>query len=163
MRKAVFSQDEVYRYTLWREWGGMLEPGDRRYVNFICLNPSTATDTKDDNTIRRCTRFARLWGYTAMCVTNIFAFRSTDPVGLLTIPDPIGPLNNDYILEIASEASLVICAWSQHAGLNNRGPEVREMLEGWATPHYLKMSKTGHPYHPLYLPSDTKPVLWENI
>jgi hypothetical protein len=166
MRKAVFSQDEVYRYTLWREWGGMLAEPDCPYVNFICLNPSTATDTKDDNTMRKCIKFSRAWGYDAMCVTNIFAFRSTDPAGLLTTADPIGPLNNGYIYGVAKYAGLVIAAWSQHGGFLGRSTWVRQILRGFNRPiYYLRMGEGKHPepYHPLYLLDVTKPVLWENI
>ena len=45
----------MYRYTLERNW----EEGSGM-VNFIGLNPSTATDTEDDPTIRRCTSIAKI-------------------------------------------------------------------------------------------------------
>lgn len=46
---------------------------------FIGLNPSTADETQDDPTVRRCIRYAQSWGYGALYMTNIFAFRATDP------------------------------------------------------------------------------------
>jgi hypothetical protein len=44
---------------------------------FIGLNPSTADETNNDPTIRRCIGFAQTWGYGAVCVTNLFAYRAT--------------------------------------------------------------------------------------
>lgn len=46
---------------------------------FIGLNPSTADESKDDPTIRRCIRFAKDWGYGGLLMMNAFAFRATDP------------------------------------------------------------------------------------
>lgn len=71
---ARFSLCRRYRYDLWRRWD--ISKG---YAMFIGLNPSTADKTADDPTIRRCIGFARSWGYGALCMTNLFAFRATDP------------------------------------------------------------------------------------
>src|SRR5690348_9819680 len=89
--ETVFSQCRKYRYTLWRQWGDVrsgfameLWPADRadksrQYVQFIGLNPSTADETQDDPTVRRCIGFSKAWGYGALCMTNAFAWRDTDP------------------------------------------------------------------------------------
>lgn len=114
---ANFSRCRAYRYTLWRTWNtGLFTYAGKpdRYVNFICLNPSTADEVADDNTIRKCVKFAKTWGYPAMCVTNLFAYRSTDPEAMKLVAEPIGE-DNDYFLEnTAVNAALVIAAWSQH-------------------------------------------------
>lgn len=73
-RTATFCRRRIYRYTLWRRWSD-----GARYVNFICLNPSTADERTDDPTVRKCVKFARSWGYDALCITNLFAYRATDP------------------------------------------------------------------------------------
>mgnify|MGYP000880158315 CR=1 FL=1 len=85
---AGFSPDREFRYTLTRRWD------DRLLVNFLMLNPSTADENIEDPTIRRCMGFARDWGYGGLMVTNIFAYRSTDPKALYKVPDPTGPANN---------------------------------------------------------------------
>ncbi len=163
MRKAIFSPCEKYRYTLWREWHGLFGDSDFRYVNFICLNPSTATDTVDDRTIAKCTKLGKMWGYDALCVTNIFAYRSTNPLALLELDDPIGPDNDKHILGIAAGASLIIAAWSQHSVLLERGAHVRQLLKLARQPvFYLEMGAKG-PKHPLYLREDIKPVLWQSL
>ena len=56
---AVFSTCERYRYKLWRVWDPDRPLG---CVMFLMLNPSTATATEDDPTIRRCIGYARSWG-----------------------------------------------------------------------------------------------------
>ena len=48
---CAFSPDRRYRYALWRHWGATEVP---RYLMVVGLNPSTADETKDDPTIRRC-------------------------------------------------------------------------------------------------------------
>ena len=155
---ATFSPCRKYRYTLWRTWPRMLGhlPG---YVNFICLNPSTADETTDDNTIRKCVKFAKAWGYGAMCVTNLFAWRSTNRQVLKTLFDPIGPENDWHLVNIANNADLVVAAWSQDGGLFARSAYVRSMVE--KPIHILRMGKS-EPWHPLYLPDITRPTLWTN-
>src|ERR1700744_1291942 len=66
-----------HRFTLMRNWMGSGE-----IVNFVMLNPSTADDKFDDPTIRKCCGFAKRWGYSGIIVTNLFAFRATDPKDL---------------------------------------------------------------------------------
>lgn len=161
---AIFSQDRIYRYTLWRNWSvGLFTPTGKpeRYVNFICLNPSTADAIQDDNTIRKCVKFAKTWGFGAMCVTNLFAYRSTDPKAMMLVDEPIGSENDYYLENIAKNADLVIAAWSQHGNHRNRATEVKANLTG-VDMCYLRMGKgkDPQPWHPLYLPDVTKPVQW---
>ena len=87
-RKTRFSPCRRYRYTLWRDWNPLLP--DNVYAMFIGLNPSTADETNDDPTIRRCINFAKSWGCDSFCMTNIFAFRATDPKVMIAEPEPVG-------------------------------------------------------------------------
>lgn len=73
MRETIFSPCRKYRYTLWRTFS-LFELGDGRltaahqpFVQFIGLNPSTADETNDDPTIRRCVGYAKTWGFGALC------------------------------------------------------------------------------------------------
>ena len=70
--RAIFDRTGMYRYSLWREWYADSPP-----VAFIMLNPSTADDRKDDPTIRRSIGFAHAWGFGALEVVNLFAYRAT--------------------------------------------------------------------------------------
>ena len=104
-----------HRYVLRREWLGA-----GGSVNFIMCNPSTADDQRDDATIRRCVGFAKLWGYTRLVVTNLYAFRATDPKDLraLATKDPDcaigGRENAEHIQREAAGASAIICAWGDN-------------------------------------------------
>ena len=77
LSEAVISQDERHRYSLTRRWGD-----GPRVCCWIMLNPSTADATTDDPTIRRCIGFTHAWGYDALTVVNLYAWRATDPADL---------------------------------------------------------------------------------
>jgi hypothetical protein len=125
------------------------------------LNPSTADAFQLDPTNRRCVGFAQAWGYGALVTTNIFAFRSTNPAGLRTANDAVGPENNEAILTAAKNADLVIVAWGTHGELQERGNAVRELLcDAGSALHMLRLTKAGHPGHPLYVAGDTQPMRW---
>jgi hypothetical protein len=125
------------------------------------LNPSTADAFQLDPTNRRCVGFAQAWGYGSMVTTNIFAFRSTNPAGLRTTKDPVGPENDEAIVNAAKNADLVIAAWGTHGELQDRGNVVGDMLtEVGIELHVLRLTKAGHPGHPLYVAGDTLPTPW---
>lgn len=153
VRSATLSRDRVYRYTLWRRWAD----GDR-YVNFICINPSTADESSDDPTVRKVIKFARSWGYDAVCITNLFAYRSTSISSMKKAADPVGFGNDRWLEKIASTASLIICAWGRDGAFNNRAGFVRTLLSRFDL-HYLRITQ-GQPWHPLYLPDNTRPSRW---
>jgi hypothetical protein len=154
-RGAIFDdQDDRYRYTLWRRW----DPASPS-VLFIGLNPSTADAKRDDPTVRRMIGFARSWGYGACTVTNLFAWRSTDPRVLRTAPDPTGPANDAAIVAAAQHADQVVACWSDYGKLYNRARVVLALLPDvdlWC----LGLTAGGSPRHPLYLCADTERRVW---
>ena len=78
---------------------------------FVGLNPSTADETNDDPTIRRCIAFAREWGYARLHMANLFAFRATEPRDMMNASDPIGPENDKHLLTLANDSILTVAAW----------------------------------------------------
>ncbi|MEM6371480.1 MAG: DUF1643 domain-containing protein [Pseudomonadota bacterium] len=153
---AVYSDCERYRYSLTRVWDAT---GAR--VNFVMLNPSTATEVQNDPTVERCERRARTLGFGSFAVTNIFAWRDTDPRAMRAATDPVGPGNNTAILERARWAHQVIAAWGTHGAHLDRGVHVTHLLRDIERPlFHLGLSKAGHPKHPLYLPYTQKPEPW---
>lgn len=150
---ASFSPCRTYRYELWREWAGGTD-----YVVFVGLNPSTADEAEDDATIRRCIGFAKAWGYGALCVANLFAYCTRWPQVMKAAPDPVGPDNNQRLLTTAAQAAVVVAAWGTEGTHLGRDAEVRELLPRL---HCLRLTKHGHPAHPLYLPKALQPVRWE--
>jgi hypothetical protein len=153
--EAVYSDCERYRYLLTRRWG----PG--RKALFVMLNPSTATEIQNDPTVERCERRARALGFGAFRVTNIFAFRATDPKVMRAVVDPVGPSNDAAILESLSWADLVLCAWGNHGLHLNRGADVAALLRKARVPlWHLGLTGQGQPRHPLYVGYDQQPQPW---
>ncbi|MEY8840164.1 DUF1643 domain-containing protein [Cribrihabitans sp. XS_ASV171] len=153
---AVYSDCERYRYSLTRIW----DPEGRRAM-FVMLNPSTATEVQNDPTVERCERRARALGFGAFRVTNIFAWRETDPRKMRAVPDPVGPENDAAIAEGAHWADTVIAAWGTHGAHLRRGADVEALLRRTGEPLYhLGLSKGGHPKHPLYIAYSQQPQPW---
>lgn len=152
-RGAEISPCSRYRYALWRRWsrqGGV--------VMFVGLNPSTADATLDDPTIRRCISFARAWSFGGLVMTNLFAWRATDPKDMRAVFEPIGSLNDDALRHHYERADLTVAAWGAHGTHLGRDAIVRKMLPKL---HYLRLTKDGHPGHPLYLPATLQPTEWK--
>ncbi|WP_333714454.1 DUF1643 domain-containing protein [Yoonia sp.] len=153
---AVYSDCAQYRYALTRTWDAT---GKR--VLFIMLNPSKATEVQNDPTVERCERRARALGFGAFRVTNIFAWRETDPQKMRKAADPVGPQNDAQILEAVGWADAVIAAWGTHGAHLDRGPAVARLLRETHRPLLvLGLTKDGHPRHPLYVGYRVQPVLW---
>lgn len=152
VRSARFSPCRTWRYTLWRIWG--------EHTNICCfigLNPSTADETLDDPTIRRCIRFARDWGHDGYLMLNAYAYRATKPKDMLTASDPVGPENDEVLGRLRHKdwITRIVAAWGAHCStyrqrivLDLIGREVQ----------CLGRTKDGRPKHPLYLPASAEPV-----
>lgn len=153
---AMFSECRQYRYALWRRW----QHGDD-WMAFIGLNPSTADETQDDPTIRRVVGYAKREGYGGVVMLNMYAWRSTDPAGLMGCLDPVGPDNNIHIIEWCCKSGLVILGCGAHVSLS-RYERVRDTLriEGCGDKmRALGFTSAKFPKHPLYLRADTPLVL----
>lgn len=151
---AIFSPCRKYRYILWRRWG---EDWQSNYVMFIGLNPSTADETQDDPTIRRCIKFVKDWGYSGLCMTNLFAYRATNPKDMLAAPDPVGEENDKYLAPYSAKARIAIAAWGNHGTHLGRYLQVKAMIPNL---YCLKLTASGMPRHPLYLPQTLTPILY---
>lgn len=148
---AYLSDDRLYRYSLTRDMASLTGEGT---VTFIGLNPSTADATEDDPTIRRCTRFARDWGFACLKMLNLYAYRATEPRDLFGFDgDKVGPENDCTIAKVVGGSDLIICAWGVNAPLR-RADQVLGLI---AAPHCLGVTKDGAPRHPLYVKAATLP------
>lgn len=154
---ALFSSCNRYRHFLFRIWDLSIPA-----VNFIMLNPSTASQVKDDPTIRRCMDFADRWGAGGIIVTNLFEYRTSEPKRLFWVSSPICAIGNtnpnqfvkDPVRAIQENFNLkVLCdktifSWGSHGKFMDRDKEVIAMH-----PNGFCLGKTikGTPRHPLYL------------
>ena len=153
--EAVYSDCERYRYLLTRSWA----PGPKAL--FVMLNPSTATEIQNDPTVERCQRRAMALGFGSFRVTNIFAFRATDPREMRAQHDPVGPENDRAILDSLPWADLVLCAWGNHGLHLDRGARVGAMLRQAGVPlFHLGLTGQHQPRHPLYVAYDQQPQPW---
>lgn len=145
---ANISPCGLYRYSLWRKWG----PGP--VCTFVMLNPSTANASEDDPTIRRCISFAKREGCDALLVENLFAFRATKPSDMSVAHDPIGPQNDAHLRDAIRVARYhgwpLIAAWGSNKFAIDRAKTVSQ----WGRFQCLKLSKSGAPWHPLYVKGD---------
>jgi len=149
-KTALLSADNIYRYQLSRIWDE-----EKPKILFIMLNPSTADEFVEDPTIRRVVNYAKDWGYGGVYVGNLYAFRSTDPKGLKSIADPIGPENINHIQTLISLVDKVIYAW----GNEEKEPDwLKKMVD---TPYCIEISKKGIPKHPLYLKKCLIPQIYK--
>jgi len=150
---ALFSPCRRWRYLLWRRW----DPA-RPVANFLMLNPSTADEWQLDPSCTRARRYAERWGFGSVLITNIFAWRATDPEDMKAVRDPVGRGNDRAILRAARESALVVCAWGNHGAHLGRSTDIRKLLtRAKIQPRALRMNAGGEPAHPLYLPARLKP------
>lgn len=153
----MISECGRYRYRLFREW----EPSRRMPILWVMLNPSTADASVDDPTIRRCIAFSKAWGYGAMWVGNVYAYRSTDPAALSTLGanEARGPHLHGHLWGMASESALTVCAWGAH--VPRLGDETLHNISGPGGLWCLGKTKHGAPRHPLYVKGDTPLQEWD--
>lgn len=141
---AGFSRCKSYRYWLQRRWD------DGPEIVFVGLNPSTADAKTDDPTLRRIMGFCDNWGFSAVTVINLFAWRSQHPRELSKVQDPVGPRNNYWIKELCRGSEPVVAAWGNGGALHGRN---QYALNRMPELHCLGLTQQGHPRHPLYAPT----------
>jgi hypothetical protein len=148
-----------YRYELTRHWAASDNPS---MLTVVMLNPSIADATHDDPTIRRCMGLAKAAGAEGLRVVNLYALRSTDPDALANADDPIGPMNDEYILAAARDSERMVAAWGAHPVAAGRADVVYDMLRKadvvlacWG------ITKDGHPRHPLHVRNSAQLQPWE--
>jgi hypothetical protein len=149
-RGAVFSRDRRHRYLLWRRLAG-----GAGAMLVIALNPSSADETMDDSTVRRCIGFARQWGFPLLYVANLFAFRATRPRDLHRAANPRGADNRRWLTLLAAEVDFTLAAWGNGGRWRQADldilPELRQ-------PYCLGLTRHGAPLHPLRVPRRERPL-----
>ena len=146
-----------YRYIL----------GTRGKNPLICIgiNPSTARPDDLDNTLKSVERIALGNGFDSFIMFNVYAQRATDPDAMECSCNHLLHKENleafRYVLSI-SEKPAVWAAWGTIIEKREYLPLcLRDMLEvgqEYGAQWYCagKVSKKGHPHHPLYLRKDEK-------
>ncbi len=154
---AIFSEDLLHRYALWRIWAP-----EKPYFIALMLNPSTADEYKNDPTVLGiCERGSRM-GYGGVIVINAFAWRATSPKDMKKSSDPIGQYNDTMIGEVLKEdKAFLLCAWGADGNFLERDAHLKQIIKNAnIKPYALALTEHGQPGHPLYIKKITKPFEW---
>lgn len=153
---AVISNCGMYRYQLRRN---VQNYGFNACV--VMVNPSTADAEADDATIRKVKGFAKGFQWANFTVVNLFAYRATDINELKTASEPIGPLNDGYILDASLRSDITLVAWGSTSKLPPRlRDRWRNVVSLLTNPYCLGVCADGHPKHPLMLGYATQMTRW---
>lgn len=154
-RGACFGNGEhgaqrTHRYLLWVIWDR-----SKPLIGGVFLNPSTADEKATDSTLTKFVGFAKLWGYGGIVLGNAFAFRSTDPKGLLLNPArSVGMENDDHLVGLTHITGIVMLGWGKNIErerLRFRVRDLKRILSG-ASLRAWDITLSGQPMHPLYQP-----------
>lgn len=155
---AVISEDRHYRYRLWRYWS------DAPRMVWIMLNPSTATETKDDATLRRCMGYARREGCGGIEVVNLYCLRTAYPTKLAKARENgFNPEEGESGANFAAwktaflhaDGGRVVAGWGHAATMS--GLPASETLARFAPSckwECLGLTSSGEPRHPVRLSND---------
>lgn len=153
---ALFSEDKKYRYALFRIW-----EADKGILMFVGLNPSTANENKNDNTISKLEKITANNGYGGFYMMNLFGLVTAYPKILKENFDIAIGDNDKHLKEYSQFAKKIVFCWGNFKEAKERGEIVKKMFPNIQTA-YLHLNKNGSPKHPLYC-LDTQEIKNFNI
>ena len=155
----------IYAPNFYSEYRYILGTRGKNPLICIGINPSTAQPDDLDNTLKSVERIALGNGSDSFIMFNVYAQRATSPddmekeCNLLLHKENLEAFR--YVLSI-SDKPAVWAAWGAIIEKRKYLPDcVRDMLaagEEFGAEWYCagKVTKKGHPHHPLYLRKDEK-------
>ena len=153
----LYDHDEpLSRYTLG-------EIGERPLI-CVGVNPSTAVPDNLDPTVASVARYSKTMGYDGWIMLNLYPQRATNPDKMhKRFKKDIHLKNLHFIDEWLTKhpQSDIWCAWGtlieKRDYLSQCLMEMFEIFESKNSHYYTrgKISKAGHPHHPLYLRKDS--------
>lgn len=156
---AVYSDCMAYRFHLKWQWA------DTPALYVCMLNPSTATHSVLDPTVSGLIKRAKLWGFGAVNVLNLFGYRATKPADMLGHPQPVG-IENDIVIEAVLRQAMddgcpLICGWGNHGQHLRRDEAVLSLARRASVQtQAFAVNANGTPQHPLYIPFSVRPTAW---
>lgn len=151
-----------YRYIL----------GTRGINPLICvgINPSTAAPDDLDNTLKSVQRIADANGFDSFIMFNVYAQRATDPDAMdLVFNRELHEQNMKAFEHVLAGVGQGIrpAVWAAWGTIIEKRPYLSACLKDMVSAGQKhdalwlcagKLSKAGHPHHPLYLKKDEKLV-----
>ena len=163
-RSEEYDRDKwLYITDFYSEYRYILGTKGANPLICIGINPSTARPDALDNTLKSVERIALGNGFDSFTMFNVYAQRATNPDDMEKLLNEHLHAENmkafDYVLS-QSENPVVWAAWGAIIEKRKYLPHcVRDMIEigrkhnaRWVCAG--KISKKGHPHHPLYLRKD---------
>ena len=148
--EASFSSSGLYRWSLSRRLNNNI-----RTIIFIVLNPSKASASKNDPTLRRLINLSSSWGYGNLIVVNLFARISSSASFIRRCTDPIGKKNDQEFLFPINE-------WSQNLsfdlwlGWGNQGTWQKRNLQ---IMEFLKKCYSAFSWIPIFSRTSFSPLV----
>jgi hypothetical protein len=149
---ARFSQDNKYRFALWRIWDL-----DKPLAMLIGLNPSKATEKKDDRTVARLNGKGGLIyrnGFGGFYMMNLYPFITPYPKELKAQWQYGGQLgeNNHWLRQVNNSCEAVVFCWGNFETYGR----AKEIVAMFPRAMCFGRNSNGSPKHPLFLQGDTK-------
>jgi hypothetical protein len=152
---------DIYKTARDNSWRFLLGKTGRNMLVVVGLNPSTATDTQPDMTLRKIDRIAGDNGYDGFVVLNLYPVRSTIIEDLPLEPDAEAHRRNLAAVEALVAGLQRPClwaAWSEGIRAREYLQHARDDLIARLKPYgvrwlrYGPLTKSGHPRHPSRVP-----------
>ncbi len=151
---AEFTPDGRCRLFLKRLWDER-----KALALYVGLNPSRAGKDTDDMTVTKGMGFARRWGLGGTLHGNAFPYISTNPKELVKCSTGEISLNDQRLLKMAKQASVVVLAWGAYPQYKKRFYEVANLLKPFH-PICVGRTKGGYPKHISRIGYDSKRRPW---
>lgn len=139
---AKFSDDKKFRLALWRIW-----EDDKPKVMYVGLNPSTANETKNDNTITKLVKASKHNGFGGFFMLNLYSYVTAYPEQLKGNWEIMDGINNKHLLDYSGKADKIVFCWGNFKEAQEKASELKHAFsDAWC----FKQNKNGSPKHPLY-------------
>lgn len=164
-RNPYDTEKWLYVPPFYSEYRYLLGTRGKRPLICIGINPSTAAPDDLDNTLKSVARIATNNGFDSWMMMNVYAQRATRPDDMdAEVSTELHRENMkafEYLLQQAEAPAAIWAAWG--AIIEKRAylsACVRDMVAigkryGATWLKAGKVSKVGHPHHPLYLKADS--------
>lgn len=163
--KSYDTNNWIYYPDFYSEYRYILGTTGKKTLITIGINPSTAEPEHLDNTLKTVERIALRNGFDSFIMFNVYAQRATKPNHMdSTFNDKLHNENMKafrWMLEQMKGQPNIWAAWGTNierrsylkSCLENMIAIAKEFNARWIK--IGKLSKAGHPHHPLYLPKDS--------
>jgi hypothetical protein len=153
---AIFNENRTYRYRLWR-----MNDQPKKVLLYIMLNPSSADENRNDNTIKRLFNFTNDFGYDGFIVCNLCAIISTNSKKIKN-KIILSKLDMTIIKDTLDKIPIiekVVYAWGSNNKIDKKQiykiSSLTELLEQYGhKPYCFSFNNDGSPKHPLMLPQN---------